>query len=64
MFLGSRARPARKADNLPAICEPIVENVGFSKSHNRMGPASYGDSFIFSYYYYYYYYYCYIIIVR
>jgi hypothetical protein len=24
MFLGSRARPARKADNLTAICEPIV----------------------------------------
>jgi hypothetical protein len=24
MFLGSRARPARKADNLIAICEPIV----------------------------------------
>jgi hypothetical protein len=24
MFLGNRARPARKADNLTAICEPIV----------------------------------------
>jgi hypothetical protein len=24
MFLGSRARPVRKADNLTAICEPIV----------------------------------------
>jgi hypothetical protein len=24
MFLGSRAWPARKADNLTAICEPIV----------------------------------------
>jgi hypothetical protein len=23
MFLGSTARPARKADNLTAICEPI-----------------------------------------
>jgi hypothetical protein len=23
-FLGSRARPARKADNLIAICEPII----------------------------------------
>jgi hypothetical protein len=24
MFLGSRARPVRKADNLTTICEPIV----------------------------------------
>jgi hypothetical protein len=24
MFLGSKARPVRKADNLTAICEPIV----------------------------------------
>jgi hypothetical protein len=24
MFLGSRARPVRRADNLGAICEPIV----------------------------------------
>jgi hypothetical protein len=24
MFLGSKARPARKADNLAAICESIV----------------------------------------
>jgi hypothetical protein len=24
MFLGSRARPACRADNLSAICEPIV----------------------------------------
>jgi hypothetical protein len=24
MFLGSRMRPARRADNLTAICEPIV----------------------------------------
>jgi hypothetical protein len=24
MFLGSRARPVRRAENLTAICEPIV----------------------------------------
>jgi hypothetical protein len=24
MFLGDRVRPVRKADNLTAICEPIV----------------------------------------
>jgi hypothetical protein len=27
MFLGSRARPVRKADNLTAVCEPIVYTV-------------------------------------
>jgi hypothetical protein len=33
-----KERPARKADNLTAICEPIcLENVGSSTSHNRMG---------------------------
>jgi hypothetical protein len=31
---GSEGRPARKADNLTAICEPIVyKNVGASTSH-------------------------------
>jgi hypothetical protein len=24
MFLGSKVRPVRKADNLAAICEPII----------------------------------------
>jgi hypothetical protein len=24
IFLGGKARPARKADNITAICEPIV----------------------------------------
>jgi hypothetical protein len=33
---GGKGRPARKAD-LTAICEPIVENVGASTSHNPMG---------------------------
>jgi hypothetical protein len=27
MFLGSKARPMGKADNLSAICEPIVQTV-------------------------------------
>jgi hypothetical protein len=30
---GCEGRPARKADNLTATCEPIVENVRASKSH-------------------------------
>jgi anti-sigma-K factor RskA len=35
---GGRGRPARKADNLTAICESIcLENVGGSTSHNPMG---------------------------
>jgi hypothetical protein len=33
-----RGRPARKADNLTAICEPIAKNnVGAVTSHNPMG---------------------------
>jgi hypothetical protein len=27
MFLGSKVRPVRRADNLAAICEPIVYTV-------------------------------------
>jgi hypothetical protein len=30
-------RPARKADNLTASCEPTIENVGASIFHNPMG---------------------------
>jgi hypothetical protein len=33
---GGKGQPARKAD-LTAICEPIVENVGASTSHNPIG---------------------------
>jgi hypothetical protein len=35
---GRKGRPARKADNLTAICELIcLENVGASTFHNPMG---------------------------
>jgi hypothetical protein len=35
---GGKGRPARKVDNLTAICEPMSrENVGTSTSHNPMG---------------------------
>jgi hypothetical protein len=35
---GGKERPARKADNLATICEPIfLENVGASTSHNSVG---------------------------
>jgi hypothetical protein len=28
MFLGSKERPVRRADNLTSICEPIVQQCG------------------------------------
>jgi hypothetical protein len=34
---GGKGRPARKADNLTAICEKISRKVGASASHNPMG---------------------------
>jgi hypothetical protein len=35
---GGEGRPARKADNVTAICEPIVyKTVGASTSHSPMG---------------------------
>jgi hypothetical protein len=38
MCLGSKARPARKAYILSAICKPaVLENVGISISHNPIG---------------------------
>jgi hypothetical protein len=37
IFLVGYGRPASKADNLTAICEPFLETVGTSTSHNPMG---------------------------
>jgi hypothetical protein len=38
MFLGSKVHPVRRADNLTAICEPIVlDNMGSLTSHNPIG---------------------------
>jgi hypothetical protein len=38
MFLGSRARPTRKADILADICwANCLDNVGSSTSHNPIG---------------------------
>jgi hypothetical protein len=31
---GCKGQPVQKADNLTNICEPIVENVGASTSHD------------------------------
>jgi hypothetical protein len=37
MFLGRRAQPVRKADNLAAICEPIVwTTLDYATPHNRI----------------------------
>jgi hypothetical protein len=38
MFLGSRARPVRRVDNLTAICKAdCLDSVGSSTSHNPIG---------------------------
>jgi hypothetical protein len=34
---GVKGRPAREADNLAALCEHFLENVGASTFHKRMG---------------------------
>jgi hypothetical protein len=39
IFLGSKARPARKADNLTAISEPIVKVVGTLNVSQPYGPS-------------------------
>jgi hypothetical protein len=47
MFLGSRARPVRGADNLTTICEPIIWTM-WDPQHLATLSAStacYGDSF-------------------
>jgi hypothetical protein len=33
---GGERRPERKADNLAAVCEPTLDNVGASTSHKPM----------------------------
>jgi hypothetical protein len=54
MYLGSRARPLCKADNLTAIYEPILQcpdNVGSSTSHRPIHPAM-GIDLLFLFYFY------------
>jgi hypothetical protein len=48
-FLGSKARPARKADNLNAICEPLVKKLWDPQRLTALWAftAWYSDSFIF-----------------
>jgi hypothetical protein len=36
MFLESKVRPVRRADNLGSICEPILHNVRSLTSQNPM----------------------------
>jgi hypothetical protein len=51
MFLGSRARLVRRADNLTTICEPVLWTV-WDPQHlmTQYAPmASYGDSLTFCY---------------
>jgi hypothetical protein len=37
MFLEIKVRRVRRPDNLTAICEPTVDNVGSLTSHNPIG---------------------------
>jgi hypothetical protein len=47
--MGGKGRPARKADNLTAICEPIVQKMWDPRRLTTLWPstASYRDSFTF-----------------
>jgi hypothetical protein len=47
MFLGIRARPVRKADNLAVICEPIVYTMWDPQHLAALftSTACYGDNF-------------------
>jgi hypothetical protein len=49
MFLGSIARPERKANNLTVICEPIVYTMWDPQHLTTLyaSTACYGDSFTF-----------------
>jgi predicted transglutaminase-like protease len=59
MFLGSRGRPVRRADNLTAICEPIVQTMWNPQHVTTLwsSRSCYGDSFTLLYFY------CHIIII-
>jgi hypothetical protein len=56
MFLGSKARLVRRADNLTAICEPIVYTMWDPQHLTTLSAskACYGDSFTFFFYFYWY----------
>jgi hypothetical protein len=47
---GGKGRPARKADNLTAICEPIVQKIWEPRRLTALwaSTALYSDSFIFN----------------
>jgi hypothetical protein len=49
MFLGSRARPVRKDDNLTVVCEPTVYTMSDPQHLTNLlaSTAYYGDSFTF-----------------
>jgi hypothetical protein len=49
---GGKGRPARKADNLTATCEPIVWNMWEPRRHTNLcaSTACYRDSFTFTFY--------------
>jgi hypothetical protein len=54
IFLGGKARPARKADNLTAICEPIVKKMWEPQPHATLWAfmACYKDGFTLPFIFY------------
>jgi hypothetical protein len=40
MFLGSRARQVRRADNLTAVCDPIVQILNISQPYRPPRPIT------------------------
>jgi hypothetical protein len=46
MLLGRTAQPARKADNLTAICEPTVWIMRDPQHFTKVSKASFEDSFM------------------
>jgi hypothetical protein len=54
MFLGSKVRQVRRADNLTAICEPIVYTMWDPRdlTIQLFSTACYRDNFTFFYFYF------------
>jgi hypothetical protein len=52
-ILGSKARPARKAENLAAKCEAVIWTMWENQRITtlQVSTACYGDSFFMSYYF-------------
>jgi hypothetical protein len=54
IFLGNRARPVRRAENLTAVCEPTVWNIWETQhlTNLQASTSCYADSFTFNVFYF------------